>query len=686
MSGGVRHDVRGAVSALLATASADEAGALVAGLAVRDAEALDVHDVEAVVAALGTDGVRCHPRVLLVLAWACEPGAHVRRRARALEQLEELIAGDTSAALRREVLAELARDRIRDGDVDAARALASSALGELDAHGAGDAAADVVRGRLLTTIGMCEAWARDGDALARAATLLGEAIACCRRAGARRWAVQASIALAVTVNFAAGEWERAAAVLSDALEDTPPGSHYRAVVLSYRGDVLAYGGRLDEATRDLDEARAVARSLGDTRATAYALWSLATLASCGGDAARTRTLLAEAESHRGDWLEHPSGAQFLADAADALSRAGDVEGALEYLARAQRRVAEAEGAVLLAEGAVLARAGDPVRADEALRAAAHHPTAEPRDRWRTNLLRAYAALRRGDEVASTLAADAFERAAALGTPTLPLVREHTVARRLLPLAVEAGSSAAAALCRDDGTLEVSVLGTFAVSRGGAPLSIPAGRPATLLALVAVSGGECHVEEAIEALWPDVDPHDGRRRLSHVLNRLRSSAGDVVVRRGDVLALPPGAEIDARAFEVAARRALVAHRADDAGAEARAWSALARYGGQLLPTEPFATWAAAPRTRLRRLHVDLLTIVAHAAAARGAVDEPVRLLQRASDDDPYDEDRHLAVARLLADAGRKAAAMAALAGARRRLAELGVAPSPAFEDLEAGLRR
>ena len=58
------------------------------------------------------------------------------------------------------------------------------------------------------------------------------------------------------------------------------------------------------------------------------------------------------------------------------------------------------------------------------------------------LLEACAALRRGDRERAALAARAFEEAARLGQPQLPLIREREVTESLLGLAVQTGLPAA----------------------------------------------------------------------------------------------------------------------------------------------------------------------------------------------------------------------------------------------------
>ena len=73
--------------------------------------------------------------------------------------------------------------------------------------------------------------------------------------------------------------------------------------------------------------------------------------------------------------------------------------------------------------------GDPDTAEEVLESTLRLPDTDPRDAWRIALYRALAAQRRGSPEAGRFAASAFDAAAALGDPALPLLREGDVARQ-----------------------------------------------------------------------------------------------------------------------------------------------------------------------------------------------------------------------------------------------------------------
>lgn len=662
-----------ALQVLLAAGQADEAAALVAGITPQEADELGYLELQTLIDALPAEVVDRHPGLLMHLARACEPAAQTRLRARSLERVRARAERSRDRALLRAVDAERARDLVRDGRADDAEALAAAVLAKV---GPDELA---TRARVLDVLGRAAAWRRDETSLAHAERLLQEAHALCLRIGQRSWASQVVLPLADGVYFARGDHDRALQWIENALERLPARSRHRGVILSFYGDILIDCGRFADAEATVDEERRLGELLADRRISAYAAWTAAKLASQTGDARRTLREVRAAESFRDDWFEHSTGVNFLADAADLLDRVEETELAMDYLERAQARREEAPAAVAQAEAAVLARSGDPVEAEQLLERLATMPRIELREQWRISLLRAHAAVRRGDPAAGTFAAAAFEQAAALSRPFLPLVRDRLVAERLVELAAVSGSASAAQLQHARRPLTISVLGRFEVRRAGEPVRLPPGKPEQLVKLLAVTGGRMPAEQAIEELWPEVDPASGRKRLRNALNRLHAVAPEIATREGDVLTLGE-AEVDADLFERQTRQTLdrpegAAHRL-----------ALARYRGPLLPDDRYEAWAAAPRERLERQYVALLDAAATAAEAAGQFDEALRHVERALDVDPYDEERYRRGAHLLLQQGRRAAALKLLDRAARTLEELGI-PIPAeHEELAAAARR
>jgi ATP/maltotriose-dependent transcriptional regulator MalT/DNA-binding SARP family transcriptional activator len=666
-----RGEVSAAVKLLLSASCAEEAVAMLSRLTPEEAETIGYLEFQTLIDSIPPAAVERHPGALLHLARTCEATARVRRRSDALDHARSLAVLTQDTVLERALDAEIARDLIRDERPSEAESLA---LGVLAHAEAGELA---TRARALGVLGQAAAWRRDITSLVTAQRQLQESYELCLQVGQPGWASQMAGMLGIVVFYARGDFDSALRWVELALEGMASRTTYRAVVLTFYADVLVNCGRFTDAEAAIDEARAVGELLTDDRVCAYAHWSGARLASQRGDRGQTLSELLAAEAHVDDWFDHPTGVDFLADAADLLDRVGDTDRALTYLERARPQRDAEPVAFGTAEGAVLARSGDPDAARVALDRLAGLRI-EPRERWRITLLAAYAALRAGDPSAGHLAADAFELAGALGRPELPMVRERALAERLVGLAAAGGSVAAAALQEVSPRLTVRLLGGFELRRGGATLSLPPGRPELLVKLLACHGGRLPAEQTIELLWPEVAPQSGRKRLRNVLNRLQASAPAVVSRDGEVLSLGD-VEVDAELFEYGARRALAASHASTARI------AIAQYRGPVLPDDPFEPWAADSRERLERLFIDLLDAAAAQAELAGEVDEAVRLIDRALELDPSDEDRCHRGAALLLSQGRRSAALALLTRGARALDSLGVPTSAHHHELMAAAR-
>lgn len=213
-------------------------------------------------------------------------------------------------------------------------------------------------------------------------------------------------------------------------------------------------------------------------------------------------------------------------------------------------------------------------------------------------------------------------------------------------------------------VDITLLGRFEVRVDGRPVP-PARWPrrdcAGLVKLLALAPARVlHREQVIEALWPDVPLAVASPRLHKAAHYARKALGarDAVVLAGDTVRLCPGHDVhvDAAEFEQMAAAAA-------GGGVPAAKAVLARFGGPLLPTDPYEPWTGPAREHLDRLRRDLL---------RQAGDWHQLLAL-----DPADEEAHLALTRRHAEAGDRAAALRqldTLATALRR--DLGVGLSAA----------
>jgi DNA-binding SARP family transcriptional activator len=321
-----------------------------------------------------------------------------------------------------------------------------------------------------------------------------------------------------------------------------------------------------------------------------------------------------------------------------------------------------------------------------LLALAAAPWCEPIERWRVQLLRAFAAARRGDPAATPLALDALELAARLGHPGLPLIIERQAATSLLGLVAATGHPLATGLATMTFPVTVRLLGGFGLTRGGRDVDVPPGQGRQLVKLVAVAGGRLTAGGAMEALWPEADPEASANRLRTVLNRLKDAAGDVVVREDRQLRLGADVHTDVQAFTSDARRAMLLAASGSREAVSAARAALSRYGGDLLPDDPYEPWAELARRRLRDQALGLLDLCADWAARAGDLDEGVRCLERGIELAPDEEERYLSAATHLLTQGRRGAARRMVQRARSVIDDLGVQPPVQLLRLEEQLRR
>ena len=646
------------------------------------AEHLDVAELLALLARIPPAALESHPaglvhasRILRIATRFDESNDLLSRARRAGEALgDEVLLRSVDA----EEGSELVR-QLRRGD---AEALARGVL----ATASHEEAMTRVRAQQALAMSLC--WRedasghRDEQALEEAAVNFER---CARGYRDLKMPSAAAAALpywAIHIEFALGHARRALDMLDGALVESAGLLRRRAFIQVFRGWIAAELG-LDDVCRDsLDEALRVGTTLSSDLFIAQANWKLAILSSYRGDADATLEHLRRVERHRGGWWESGSG-DFLAEAADLLDRVGHVALAREYLERAESEPKDAVHLVALSAAVLEARHGDPARAASLLdRVGALR--IDPREFWRVTLMRAYAAFRAGEPAAGALAARAFEQVAAIEQPTLPLLKEADLVAQLLGLAIETGKPAALALQSSSERRHLSVLGRLEVTVGGRPAALPRGQGVQLLGIVALHR-RIPVELVIASLWPEADLESGRNRLRTVLNRLRSDSGDLVERDGEVLVLARDVTVDLEQFDADVRRVLALRHDEPGLAASVARGAMARYHGSVLPDERYESWAMEPREHARRGMLDLVARCADDAAARGDLDEVRRLVVRAIEVDPHDDELYLRAATVLLDQGRRGEALSVLRRARAALDDLGLGVPAGLESLETRAR-
>lgn len=246
------------------------------------------------------------------------------------------------------------------------------------------------------------------------------------------------------------------------------------------------------------------------------------------------------------------------------------------------------------------------------------------------------------------------------------------------------------------SLEIDLLGRFAVRRAGAPVpsSEFGGRLARqLIRMLTIRRGEVVTRNSlIEALWGDDVPADPEANLNVLVNRARRGLGDKgvieTVAGGYLFSAAAGITVDSEQFETVVQTAR--QRMDDdrpREALSTALAALGMWKGEPLPEDAYADWARPHRDRLERDHQDVLELGAAAALDIGDTQQATRLAADAVLRQPYRDAAHLLHIRALAAGGDTAGALSSYDALRRRLAdELGIDPSRELAELHQRLLR
>jgi DNA-binding SARP family transcriptional activator/thioredoxin-like negative regulator of GroEL len=575
-------------------------------------------------------------------AWALEPwGRYVERRA-ALDALERLIAvGDVGPAppgrdWRLELLAERAIDVGREFDVEQALALSE------EVRHAADPAHQIALARAMLALGQALAWVGTDVATRQAHRAFAEAADRFGALAERDWQGSALLRRGYSAAYQHGDVTEAADLIREAVAAYPPDSMRLAGALGSFADVLIELGEFGEAEAVLDRAAMIAERDGVAKALTDLTWARAHLAAGRGDARATERLLREAEREAvaQDWFQTHIGRSFLLDAAELLDLVGMTDQARDYFERGCAHVGPDNGDVQQTAAVLRARSGDPGLALTELQEIVRRDWLEKRLTWRHTLLTGWATFRAGREGAGELAARAFEQALSCGSINIAKAGEPHITAALAPLAQAADSVPAREILLDGRLLIVRLFGMPSFTAAdGSGIELPQGLPGQLVRWLALHEHGLPVDVVLEELFPETSASVARQRLRQVLNRLRTSAGDLVVRDGETLRLIP-AWVDVREFLSAANRV---RTATGARAMQLAYAALALHTGPLLLFDPYAAWADDIRDQVRYRHLALLDLVAAAAVARGSHQEALTALEAAAELDPDAEERRAAMA-------------------------------------------
>lgn len=238
-------------------------------------------------------------------------------------------------------------------------------------------------------------------------------------------------------------------------------------------------------------------------------------------------------------------------------------------------------------------------------------------------------------------------------------------------------------------LSMQLLGMPCVLRDGAPVGIPPSLQQLLGYLCVEPESHCHRERVVEALWPDMGPEVGRRRLNTAVWRARALFG---AGRDEVLQVSRSGtlHLDRCRIEVDVVEALLGLGEQNRGAAARgdqrALELLA--AGARIDPQDFLVgccddWVCDARTHLEAAVLSALDTLVHASTiATETIAWSELLLRR----DPLREDMHRLLIRLYAETGRRPEALRQYDSCQQVLrAELGVEPLVETALLAAAVR-
>ena len=255
------------------------------------------------------------------------------------------------------------------------------------------------------------------------------------------------------------------------------------------------------------------------------------------------------------------------------------------------------------------------------------------------------------------------------------------------------------------TLSIALLGTYAVTLDGQPATAFAyDKVRALLAYLAVEADRPHRRDHLATLfWPEQDRRSALQSLSQALYQLRRVLGDpaptppFLLITAQTIQFNPASDhwLDTRAF-AALLDVCTAHTHAQlqtcAECRTRLQHAADLYRGDFLAgftlrdSPEFDEWALFQRERLRRLATETLRTLALGCERRGDYVQALGYGQRWLALDPWQEEAHCHVMRVLAASGQRSAALAQFESCRRILAaELAVEPAPATVALYRRIR-
>ena len=232
--------------------------------------------------------------------------------------------------------------------------------------------------------------------------------------------------------------------------------------------------------------------------------------------------------------------------------------------------------------------------------------------------------------------------------------------------------------RGEPAAAVRTLGDFRVERRGEPVTNTEWRSRKarqlLKMLVARRGRPTHREQLIDSLWPEQSDANLSNRLAVAVSTIRGVLDSDRVHEADYFVKGETATlgldldhlwVDVEEFLLLARQVL-------AGDNSRFDEAEALYRGEFLEEDIYEDWAQPLREEARAAYLSLLRRRADLADELG-IEHGIEARLRILEVDPWDEEAHEGLVRVLETAGRHGEARRARRRYLSRMAEIGVQP-------------
>ena len=216
-------------------------------------------------------------------------------------------------------------------------------------------------------------------------------------------------------------------------------------------------------------------------------------------------------------------------------------------------------------------------------------------------------------------------------------------------------------------LLITLFGPFQVRQGDEEVNtFKSNKVRGLLAYLAVEAQRLHRRDSLAALlWPDWPDKQARKNLRYALSNLRSAIGDREAEPAylDITreTIQFNTDSDQMVDVVEFAQLLSANGATSAGAQALE-SAVDLYQGEFLEgfsisdSPPFQEWMLLKREQLHRQLVDALRMLSATYLNQGEYETAIFYARHQMELEPWQEDGHRQVMKLLADSGQPGAAI------------------------------